>query len=34
MIQRGRLESLHELGFIKRRKNVIFRGPLSVGKTV
>jgi DNA replication protein DnaC len=32
-IQREQLESLHELGFIKRRENVIFLGPPGVGKT-
>jgi DNA replication protein DnaC len=32
-IQREQLESLHELGFVKRRENVIFLGPPGVGKT-
>ena len=32
-IQREQLQSLHELGFIKRRENVIFFGPPGVGKT-
>lgn len=32
-IQREQIESLHELGFIKRRENVIFLGPPGVGKT-
>src|ERR1700753_4265980 len=32
-IQRDQLESLHELGFVKRRENVIFLGPPGVGKT-
>ena len=32
-IQRAQLESLHELGFVKRRENVIFLGPPGVGKT-
>jgi DNA replication protein DnaC len=32
-IQREQLDSLHELGFIKRRENVIFLGPPGVGKT-
>jgi DNA replication protein DnaC len=32
-IQRDQIESLHELGFIKRRENVIFLGPPGVGKT-
>lgn len=27
------IESLHELGFIKRKENVIFLGPPGVGKT-
>ena len=31
-IQREQLESLHELGFVKRRENVIFLGPPGVGK--
>jgi DNA replication protein DnaC len=32
-IQREQLESLHELGFIKRRENVIFLDPPGLGKT-
>jgi DNA replication protein DnaC len=32
-IQREQLHSLHELGFIKRRENVVFLGPPGVGKT-
>jgi DNA replication protein DnaC len=32
-IRREQIESLHELGFIKRRENVIFLGPPGVGKT-
>jgi DNA replication protein DnaC len=32
-IQREQIESLHELGFVKRRENVIFLGPPGVGKT-
>src|ERR1700691_2662670 len=32
-IQREQLESLHELGFIKRRENVVLLGPPGVGKT-
>lgn len=32
-IQRDQIESLHELGFIKRHENVIFLGPPGVGKT-
>ncbi len=32
-IQREQIESLHELGFIKRKENVIFLGPPGVGKT-
>lgn len=31
-IQREQIESLHELGFVKRRENVIFLGPPGVGK--
>ena len=27
------IESLHELGFVERRENVIFLGPPGVGKT-
>ena len=32
-IQREQIESLHELGFLERRENVIFLGPPGVGKT-
>lgn len=32
-IRREQIESLHELGFIKRKENVIFLGPPGVGKT-
>lgn len=32
-IKREQIESLHELGFIERRENVIFLGPPGVGKT-
>ena len=32
-LRREQLESLHELGFIKRKENVIFLGPPGVGKT-
>ena len=32
-IQREQIESLHELGFVKRKENVIFFGPPGVGKT-
>lgn len=32
-IQRTQIESLHELGFLGRRENVIFLGPPGVGKT-
>ncbi len=32
-IKREQIESLHELGFIKRQENVIFLGPPGVGKT-
>ena len=32
-IKREQLESLHELGFVERKENVIFLGPPGVGKT-
>lgn len=32
-LRREQIESLHELGFIKRKENVIFFGPPGVGKT-
>lgn len=32
-IKREQLDSLHELGFLERRENVIFLGPPGVGKT-
>jgi DNA replication protein DnaC len=32
-VPREQIESLHELGFVKRRENVIFLGPPGVGKT-
>ena len=32
-IRREQIESLHELGFIERKENVIFLGPPGVGKT-
>jgi DNA replication protein DnaC len=32
-IAREQIDSLHELGFVKRRENVIFLGPPGVGKT-
>ena len=32
-IKREQVESLHELGFIERKENVIFLGPPGVGKT-
>lgn len=32
-IRREQLESLHELGFLRRKENVIFLGPPGVGKT-
>jgi len=32
-IRREQIESLHELGFVKRKENVIFLGPPGVGKT-
>lgn len=32
-IQRSQVDSLHELGFLERKENVIFLGPPGVGKT-
>lgn len=32
-IQRDQIQSLHELGFVQRKENVIFLGPPGVGKT-
>ena len=32
-IQREQIDSLHELGFLQRKENVIFLGPPGVGKT-
>lgn len=32
-IQREQIQSLHELGFVERKENVIFLGPPGVGKT-
>ena len=32
-IKREQIESLHELGFVERKENVIFLGPPGVGKT-
>jgi DNA replication protein DnaC len=32
-VKREQIESLHELGFIERKENVIFLGPPGVGKT-
>jgi DNA replication protein DnaC len=32
-LKREQIESLHELGFVERRENVIFLGPPGVGKT-
>jgi DNA replication protein DnaC len=32
-LRREQIESLHELGFVERRENVIFFGPPGVGKT-
>ena len=32
-IKREQIESLHELGFLERRENVVFFGPPGVGKT-
>ena len=31
-IQREQIESLHELGFLERKENVVFLGPPGVGK--
>jgi DNA replication protein DnaC len=31
--RREQMESLHELGFVERRENVVFLGPPGVGKT-
>ena len=32
-VERTRMSSLHELGFLRRRENVVFCGPPGVGKT-
>jgi DNA replication protein DnaC len=32
-IRREQMESLHELGFVERKENVVFLGPPGVGKT-
>ena len=32
-VKREQIESLHELGFIERKENVVFLGPPGVGKT-
>ena len=32
-IRREQIDSLHELGFLERRENVVFLGPPGVGKT-
>lgn len=32
-LRREQIDSLHELGFVERRENVIFLGPPGVGKT-
>ncbi len=32
-IKRDQLESLHELGFVERKENIVFLGPPGVGKT-
>jgi DNA replication protein DnaC len=32
-VKREQIESLHELGFVERKENVIFLGPPGVGKT-
>ena len=31
-VKREQIEALHELGFVERKENVIFLGPLGVGK--
>ena len=33
-IKREQIDSLHELGFLARKENVIFLGPPGVGKTI
>ena len=32
-LRREQMDSLHELGFVERRENVVFLGPPGVGKT-
>ena len=32
-VKREQIDSLHELGFVERRENVVFLGPPGVGKT-
>lgn len=32
-MKREQIDSLHELGFVERKENVVFLGPLGVGKT-
>lgn len=32
-IDRAQVQSLHEMGFLERKENVIFLGPAGVGKT-
>ena len=32
-IKREQIDSLHELGFVERKENVVFLGPPGVGKT-
>lgn len=32
-VNREQVESLHTLGFVERKENVVFRGPPGVGKT-
>ena len=33
-LRREQMESLHELGFVERRENVVFLAPPGVGKTI
>ena len=32
-VKREQIDALHELGFLERRENGVFLGPLGVGKT-
>jgi DNA replication protein DnaC len=32
-LSKSQIQSLHELGFLERKENVIFLGPTGVGKT-